>query len=307
MGFFNKKTEIIQETAKPEPYIGHSVNYMQSSMGKYMADEIKLSFCMDAISDCTDNTKNELSGMSGVISSIRDQYSTLGNYVSSINDAMDSSDNSISKANDNVQSLTGQIEASKSQLSVVVSTFSHLEENFENIKRLSENITEISSDTNFLAINASIEAARAGEAGRGFAVVADEIRNLSASTASLAAEIDTTIQSLYNTLESLETEIKHTADNIQMNIDYTETLKTTFDSIKKSNDHTREVGQQISSVVSSSSGALDDNAKCADRIKKAVMSIDNELENLKRMSSGKSTVLSEVIDILNQLHNALEE
>jgi len=82
----------------------------------------------------------------------------------------------------------------------------------EKIRGLSVAILEISSQTNLLALNASIEAARAGESGRGFAVVASEIGKLANSSNNTVTEIQSTVETVFEAVNTLVKASKDTID-----------------------------------------------------------------------------------------------
>lgn len=315
MSLFKKKKEIPAETeisintapAEDTGYLRHSINFLQSDMEKYLGEEVNFSHCIGSITDCTNATKEQLSGMNDMILNIQKTNDSLNHFADNITEVMNQSDQSISHASQSVLALSEQIESSRQQLGSVTTTFGQLETDFENIQRLTSDITDISSRTNLLALNASIEAARAGEAGRGFAVVAEQIRELSASTASLVSGINGSIHALYDSLDGLKAAIVHTENDIQKNITQAVGLKESFDEVLESTEHTRQLGSQLTSQISAISEDLEQTNRSSEQIQAAVSSIDSEVENLKIMGSQKTTVLSEVMDILQQLHTALSE
>src|SRR5262249_25645947 len=78
-----------------------------------------------------------------------------------------------------------------------------LREALDRVGKAGGGIASIARQTNLLALNATIEAARAGTAGRGFAVVAGEVKALASQTAQATEEIEATLATLTQQIESL--------------------------------------------------------------------------------------------------------
>ncbi|MBQ6886070.1 MAG: hypothetical protein IJN54_00950 [Lachnospiraceae bacterium] len=303
----NMNNVIERKSTEESGYMKYGVDFLLKRMDLYMDEETNLSTCMDTIREKTLTTKERLDGSKENLDVIHQSYSELRTNADEIYEVMEKSDRRILESDQNMQQLTMQIGNSREQLSNMTETFERLETDFNNITSLTADITGISSRTNLLALNASIEAARAGEAGRGFAVVAEQIRELSSSTASLVNGIEESIETLKNTLLSLQGEINKTSDMMQSNIEYAGGLKESIDQVKECTDQVKHVSNTIVDSILKNSSQIDDAVRDMGYIKDAVQGIEDEVMNLNMKSSEKSTALCEMDDILNQFSIILHE
>lgn len=286
-------------------YMKDGVDFLLKRMKLYTDEELHLSSCIDLIQEKTQVTQEQLNASKEEIENISHSYADFRTNANEIYDLMDESEQRITESNASMQQLTDQIGDSKEQLSNMTATFERLEGDFNNITALTANIAGISSRTNLLALNASIEAARAGEAGRGFAVVAEQIRELSSSTAALVSGIDESIDTLKETLLSLQHEIDKASDMMQSNIDYAGGLKNSIEQVCECTAQVKKVSNNIVDAILDKSRQIDASLNGINSIKDAVSDIDNEVANLNMKSSEKSTAICEMDDILQQFSNIL--
>lgn len=317
MGIFSKRqdtsnmyqpvtnTTVTSNSNIDTAYMKDNVDVLLKRVKLYSDEETRLSSRINNIREKTQTAQEQLNAGKDELENISQSYSEFRTGANEIYDLIDESEQKITESNASMQQLTDQIGDSKDQLSNMTETFERLEGDFNNITALTANITGISSRTNLLALNASIEAARAGEAGRGFAVVAEQIRELSSSTASLVSGIEESIDTLKNTLLSLQNEINKASDMMQSNIDYAGGLKHSIEQVCECTSQVKKVSNNIVDSILEKSSQIDASLDGISRIKNSVEDIDDEISNLNAKSSEKSSAISEMDDILQQFKTML--
>lgn len=186
----------------------------------------------------------------------------------------------------------------------------NLNDNVVSITNITNVINEVAEQTNLLALNAAIEAARAGESGRGFAVVAEEIRKLAEQVISSSKGINTAIDSMKVTVESvtdrnnqIESKIDHQTsfigetvsafENIQNQVDLTQSqLALLISSIHEMDENKKQMLDKLDRVNHISS----DGKAASDAIHESVMTQHEKVALFEKLSDDIVRVSSSLND-----------
>ncbi len=314
MTLFQKKSTKIQTTGIIEQeaavseidydkYINYGVLHIERKVEEFMKEEVEVSRNLGYIN----SSFAEFDSINQTIGKVNADFEEFSKYASQINEIMQKSDKAVWEAEDKMNVLAEQIQGTCGKLNSITDTFLLLKKDFDRIKDMSKSITGIANSTNLLALNASIEAARAGEAGKGFSVVADRIRELSASTAGLVKGIDESVNSLYQSIETLSREIDNSKSSIEENLLFAEDARQNFKQVSECTDEVKNFSKQIINGIENTSRDINGTAKGVHSIVGLISSFGDKLAELNIKMSKKSIIISEIIDFLQQLENMLKD
>lgn len=170
----------------------------------------------------------------------------------------------------------------------------------KNVDKTVRNISNSIIQLNMLAISGSIESARAGEFGKGFAVVSSDIRNL-------AKDSEANTEKIYDTIESMNTEINTVNSEWVRLLDDQAKEKASIDGLISDIDKITEMLVELleryvglKSINDQNIEGLNQGLVGISEIQKAV-----ELSSKNAMESRKASEL--IIDTINHISEGVEE
>jgi len=185
----------------------------------------------------------------------------------------------------------------------------------EEIHGLATSILHITSQTNLLALNAAIEAARAGEAGKGFAVVADEVRKLAEQSGATAANIQNVVKVVSDSVKNLSSSSVKMLDFMddEISLNYEIIMGTgkeyigdaeNFNNFMKEFDETAQhLNTSINGIViaiDQVAGTVNEGAQGIFTISDKSQDIVNEMEEIKKTTSGNKISAEKLRDITSK-------
>lgn len=316
--FFSKKGQAAEKTSLENTTIETSqhrvierydeqllfgVNHLENKIEELMEEEVLISHYLEDVK----NTYLEINRVNEAITKLNEDFSTFDKSAKNINQIMDSSDTVVAEMNQNVDVLSEKMSSINIHLDGVSTVFKTLENDFNKIKELSDGITGIAGRTNLLALNASIEAARAGEVGRGFAVVAENIRELSSATKELVDGIESSINTLYQSINNVNHEIEITKQTTRENVIFVNNVQKSFEEVTACTQEVRDFSKQIIDGIDHTSKKISGAATGVDSIADVVNSFGGKIDKLNKKMSMKSMIICSMIDFLQQMENLLKE
>lgn len=174
-----------------------------------------------------------------------DQLEVVKKSISDFNEIIQKIDivnKDVNTIHNNMNSVFDQTNICFHNLNSVEEKMVKLEQQFQFVNELLKTINMISDQTNLLALNATIEAARAGEYGKGFAVVAGEVKELSKTTKSANAQIQSKLTEIAGSIKMLSEEINVSKKSMDSSLNVVTTTKSYVTNV---NENTRSFNNQI--------------------------------------------------------------
>lgn len=165
------------------------------------------------------------------------------------------------------------------EIGMIAQTIHHvcdcLRKTINDIGRILGEMAAAISRSNILALNAAVETARTGTAGKGFSVVADEVRSLAAKSAEAAGDTSTLIGRSLN-------DVKTGTESTNLVISAMQVINDCIQSIKT---------------------LMDDIALASAQQSEMIVSVENRIKEVSRVTEANSDAAEESAAISNELSN----
>ena len=204
------------------------------------------------------------------------QKDSINGLVANVTDITAQIKNSTVRCNDAsglVDQATGYAAEADTKMEQLITATRNIDQSSAQIGSIIKTIEDIAFQTNILALNAAVEAARAGTAGKGFSVVADEVRSLAAKSAEAAGNTSTLIGRSLHDVQTGTQSTNLAISAVQVINDCIQSIKTLMDDIA------------LASVQQS----------------EMIVSVENRIKEVSRVTEANSDAAEESAAISNEL------
>ncbi len=257
-------------------------------------------------------SSQELSELSGMLSSGADQTTARAQSVASASEQMSANMNLVASTMEEASTNVNMVASATEEMSVTISEIAQNTEKARSITsnavghaqtasgqvgelgtaaqeigKVVETITDISEQDNLLALNATIAAARAGEAGQGFAVVANEIKELAQQTAKATGEIKRQVSAIQSSTKGTVVQIDNITE-VVAKVD--EIVSKIAAAVEEQSVTTRE----IAGNVAQASGGIGEINMSVGQSNTVAAEIAKEISEVTQAAGGMSNSSSQV-------------
>jgi len=254
------------------------------------------------ISEIVKSINNLEEAVESQASHISNSSASIEQMVANI-DSMRSVTKEIAKTADNLASASASGNEKMQKLAVEVGA---LHERAVMLQEANKIIQDISAKTNLLAMNAAIEAAHAGDSGKGFAVVADEIRKLAEMAGKESKHIKEEIKKMDNSIKSIGDTTGDTVKSMSLIFNEIKTMDSAFSQVNNAVEEQAQGGFQILKAISSIKDETEIVRKGSEDIQTQSGSIFNEMQKLQQISGNVTRKVNEVNEASKQISTVLE-
>ncbi|MDP4091281.1 MAG: methyl-accepting chemotaxis protein [Bacillota bacterium] len=299
----SKLKEVMDGTSSSASTLAASLSQMTATIAQTSAANSNIAeISGSAAKNCSENllyvenSSNTIETISSSLKEISKQSTETSVISKNTYDATIESENIIS----NAVNLMKDIESSNIQS---MSLINRLEEASQRVGEIIEIIGGISRQTNLLALNASIEAARAGEQGRGFSVVAAQIKNLAEQSAASTNQIAGLINEIRKNTSDAVSSMDANSQVIQKGINMVRTAGKSFDNLKKLQNSSNQMVQDIANFSSSSEKYSQEILDIARMIRELIEKSLGDIESIASSTEQQSAAMQEIkasFDVINE-------